>query len=75
MDPSFTPILFIVGSIIGLFLFLYILPINLWFTAQLSGVRISLLNLVLMRLRKVSPSLVTNIFQSVTAGCYFHIRD
>lgn len=50
----------LIGSVIALILFLYIFPINLWFTAQLSGVRISLMNLVLMRLRKVPPSLVVN---------------
>lgn len=60
MESPASLIFIIVGSIIALFLFLYILPINLWFTAQLSGVKINLLNLVLMRLRKVSPSLIVN---------------
>lgn len=61
MEPAdFSPILMIIGAIIALFLLLYILPVNLWFTAQLSGVKVNLLNLVLMRLRKVSPSLVVN---------------
>ncbi len=59
MDPIII-ILFIVGAIVGIALFLYIFPINLWFTTQLSGVNIGLLNLVLMRLRKVPPSLVAN---------------
>jgi len=69
MDPQLTPILFIVGAFVAFFLLLYILPVNLWFTAQLSGVRINLLNLVLMRLRKVSPSLVTNaMITSTKAG-------
>jgi uncharacterized protein YqfA (UPF0365 family) len=69
MEPSIMPIIFIVGAIIAFFLLLYILPINLWFTAQLSGVKINLLNLVLMRLRKVSPSLVTNaMITSTKAG-------
>lgn len=62
-------VMFIVGGVIAIFLFLYLFPINLWFTAQLSGVRISLLNLVLMRLRKVSPSLVVNaMITSTKAG-------
>lgn len=60
MENPASLIFIVVGSIIALFLFLYILPINLWFTAQLSGVKINLLNLVLMRLRKVSPSLIVN---------------
>src|SRR3546814_15087889 len=67
MDPSL--IVIVVCSIIALFVFLYIFPINLWFTAQLSGVKVSLLNLVLMRLRKVPPSLVVNaMITSTKAG-------
>src|SRR3546814_20898143 len=69
MDPSFTPILIIVGAIVAFFVFLYLLPVNLWFTAQLSCVRINLLNLMLMRLRKVPPALVTNaMITSTKAG-------
>lgn len=58
MDPSI--IFMVVGIVVALFILLYFLPVNLWFTAQLSGVRVNLLNLLLMRLRKVSPSLVVN---------------
>ena len=62
-------ILTVVGIIVALFLFLYLLPVNLWFTAQLSGVRVNLLNLLLMRLRKVPPSLVVNaMITSTKAG-------
>ena len=69
MNPEISIILTIVGAVVALFLLLYILPVNLWFTAQLSNVRISLLNLVLMRLRKVPPSLVTNaMITSTKAG-------
>ncbi|QEC53828.1 uncharacterized protein YqfA (UPF0365 family) [Anseongella ginsenosidimutans] len=62
-------ILFIVGGIIAFFLILYIFPVNLWFTALLSGVKVSLINLVLMRLRKVPPALVVNaMITSTKAG-------
>ncbi len=62
-------LLTIIGIVVALFLFLYLLPVNLWFTAQLSGVRVNLLNLLLMRLRKVSPSLVVNaMITSTKAG-------
>ncbi|WP_033564799.1 flotillin-like protein FloA [Sphingobacterium sp. SYP-B4668] len=60
MNPEISLVLFIIGGLIAFFFLLYLLPVNLWFTAQLSNVKISLLNLVLMRLRKVPPSLVTN---------------
>lgn len=69
MDGSINIVFIIVGSFIALILVLYFLPINLWFTAQLSGVRINLLNLVLMRLRRVPPSLVVNaMITSTKAG-------
>lgn len=69
MEAPVSLIFIIVGSIIALFLLLYLLPVNLWFTAQLSGVRINLLNLVLMRLRRVPPSLVVNaLITSTKAG-------
>ncbi len=69
MNPEFSIIFTIIGAIIAFFLLLYLLPVNLWFTAQLSNVKISLLNLVLMRLRKVSPALVTNaMITSTKAG-------
>lgn len=69
MEAPVQLILIIIGSVIGIFILLYLLPLNLWFTAQLSNVKISLLNLVLMRLRKVSPALVTNaMITSTKAG-------
>ena len=69
-------LLVVIGAIVALFIFLYILPVNLWFTAQLSGVRVSLLNLFLMRLRKVSPSLVVNaMITSTKAGLNITSND
>ncbi|MFD1628584.1 flotillin-like protein FloA [Pseudopedobacter beijingensis] len=69
MDGSINIIFIIVGAVIAISLFFYILPVNLWFTAQLSSVRINLLNLVLMRLRRVPPSLVVNaMITSTKAG-------
>lgn len=76
MNSEFGVILTIVGAVIALSVLLYLLPVNLWFTAQLSNVRISLLNLVLMRLRKVSPSLVTNaMITSTKAGLRITTND
>ncbi|MDR3235373.1 MAG: flotillin-like protein FloA [Prevotellaceae bacterium] len=45
-------------SIVGFFILLYFFPITLWFQALISGVRMSLLQLVLMRWRKVPPSTI-----------------
>ncbi|BDD02873.1 flotillin-like protein FloA [Aureibacter tunicatorum] len=57
MFYSFLPIILIV---VLFFVFLYFVPINLWITAIFSGVRVSLLELVAMRIRKVPPSIVVN---------------
>ncbi len=46
------------AAILGLFLLLYIFPVSLWITAIFSGVKISLLELVFMRIRKVPPPLI-----------------
>ncbi|HAJ98951.1 MAG TPA: hypothetical protein DCM62_02890 [Bacteroidales bacterium] len=56
-------------SIIGLWLIFYFIPVGLWFSALVSGVRVSLLQLVLMRWRKVPPSvIVTNLISATKAG-------
>lgn len=62
-------LLVIGGVVFGLFLFLYFIPVNLWVTAVFSGVKISILDLVLMRIRKVPPSIVVNaLITSTKAG-------
>ncbi len=50
----------IVGVIILLYLLLYLIPVGLWFQALVSGVRISLLQLIIMRWRKVPLSVIVN---------------
>jgi len=44
--------------IVVVFTFFYFVPLGLWITAQFSGIRISPLTLVSMRIRRVSPSLM-----------------
>ena len=62
-------ILIIVASIIVFFLFLYFVPVNLWITAVFSGVKVSILDLILMRLRKVPPGIVVNaLINGIKAG-------
>lgn len=65
-------IFLIVASIIGMMIFLYYVPIGLWLSALVSGVRISLVQLVLMRIRKVPPSVIVNAMITATkAGLKF----
>ena len=53
-------IVVIIGALILLWVFLYFIPIGLWFQAQVSGVRISLLQLIIMRWRKVPPGVIVS---------------
>ena len=58
-----------IASIFGLWVIFYFIPVGLWFTALLSGVRISLLQLVFMRWRKVPPQvIVRSMISSTKAG-------
>ena len=56
-------------SLLALWLVFYFIPVGLWFSALVSGVRISLLQLILMRWRKVPPStIVSSMIESTKAG-------
>lgn len=58
-----------IASIIGLWIIFYFIPVGLWFSALLSGVRVSLIQLVFMRWRKVPPSvIVTAMINATKAG-------
>lgn len=48
----------IVGVVVLIWLLFYFVPIGLWFSAFVSGVRMSLVQLFLMRFRKVPPSVI-----------------
>ncbi len=61
-------IFFVIG-IIALLLLFYIIPVNLWFQAAVSGVQVSLLQLIIMRFRKVPPgAIVLAMITSKKAG-------
>lgn len=51
-------LIWVAAAIVGIWLFFYIIPLNLWITALFSGVRVNLINLVFMRVRKVPPALI-----------------
>ena len=76
MDGMIFYIVIIVAALIGLWIILYFIPVGLWFSALVSGVRISLLQLVLMRWRKVPPSvIVTALIEGTKAGLILHRND
>lgn len=67
MEPNVLLILAIgIGAIVGLWIIFYFIPVGLWFTALLSGVRISLIQLVFMRWRKVPPQIIVRSMISAT---------
>lgn len=53
-------IVIVVAVLIGLIIFLYFVPFPLWISALLSGVNVSLIQLVFMRIRKVPPTVIVN---------------
>jgi uncharacterized protein YqfA (UPF0365 family) len=58
--------LLILGITALVFIFLYFVPVNLWITAQFSGVQIGLLELIFMRVRRVPPSIIVNSLITAT---------
>ncbi len=68
MDNAFY-IFIIAFGILFISLFLYYIPVGLWITALVSGVRVSIGQLFAMRLRKVPPTLIVNaLITSTKAG-------
>ena len=65
----YTFVIYLALIIVGFFVILYFFPINLWITAIFSGVKVSLLDLVFMRVRKVPPGvIVQSLITSTKAG-------
>ncbi len=69
MEDSFGMLITGFLSLAGLWIILYFIPIGLWFSALVSGVNISLLQLILMRWRKVPPSVIVRaLIEGTKAG-------
>ena len=65
-----------IASLVGLWIILYFVPIGLWFSALVSGVRISLIQLILMRWRKVPPQVIVGaLIESTKAGLVLNRND
>jgi uncharacterized protein YqfA (UPF0365 family) len=63
--------LIIIGiiSLFGLWVIFYFIPVGLWFNALVSGVNISLIQLIFMRWRKVPPQIIVrNLIAATKAG-------
>ncbi|MGE4290463.1 MAG: flotillin-like protein FloA [Salinivirgaceae bacterium] len=76
MDGIGINVVVIIAIIVGIWFILYVIPIKLWFTAQISGVKISLLQLILMRWRTVPPNrIVKAMIEAHKAGLQGIKRD
>ncbi|WP_423127728.1 flotillin-like FloA family protein [Gaoshiqia sp. Z1-71] len=58
MESYLSNIFLLAGIVVVLLIILYYIPFGLWFTATLSGVRISIMEIILMRFRKTPPALI-----------------
>jgi uncharacterized protein YqfA (UPF0365 family) len=76
MDPNLSWIIIGIVAIIGLWIIFYFIPIGLWFQALVSGVKISLLQLVFMRWRKVPPGVIVRaMIEGTKAGIELSRND
>ena len=68
-EMNFGIMAMVIVCVVFIWIFLYFVPVGMWFTALLSNVRISLIQLVLMRWRKVPPRvIVQSLISSTKAG-------
>jgi len=68
-------VVFIVLAIVALYILFYFIPVGLWFAARLSGIKVSLIQLVFMRWRKVPPGIIVNALISSTKAGLSLTRD
>lgn len=59
-------LIIIFGAIILFFIFLYYVPVGLWIMSIFAGVKVSIIDLIAMRVRKVPPSLIVNSLITAT---------
>lgn len=72
----FAPVALLVGLIVALGIFFYYVPVLLWFSALVSGVHVSLMQLFLMRIRKVPPTVIVQaLIEAHKAGLQNIRRD
>lgn len=74
MDVPFLLILFL--GVVLFFMFLYFVPVGLWITALFAGVKVSIGELIGMRIRKVPPGIIVNSLITATkAGLAVTTRE
>ncbi|MBS1491140.1 MAG: flotillin-like protein FloA [Bacteroidetes bacterium] len=73
---NFAFIFIVFLCIIGFFMFMYFVPVGLWITAVFAGVKVTIGELIGMRIRKVPPSVIVNSLITATkAGLQVTTRE
>lgn len=76
MESSLAFLFIVFISIIGFFMFMYFVPVGLWISAIFSGVKITIGELIGMRIRKVPPGIIVNSLITATkAGLQVTTRE
>ena len=69
-------LLIVFACIVGLFLFFYFIPVGLWITAVFASVKVTIGELIGMRIRKVPPGVIVNSLITATkAGLTITTRE
>ncbi len=74
MELQPASIILIAAAIILIALIIYI-PVGLWFAATLSGVKITILELLFMKWRRVPPELIVKSMIMLTKGGVAYTRE
>ena len=76
MDGGLMFLFLVFLGIIGFFMFLYFVPVGLWITAIFAGVRVTIGELIGMRIRKVPPGIIVNsLITAIKAGLNVTTRE
>ncbi|MFW6303318.1 MAG: flotillin-like FloA family protein, partial [Candidatus Sumerlaeota bacterium] len=68
-DLPWVPILIVAGIVVFLYLFFFLIPIKLWIAAKLTQTPVSIVDMVGMRFRRVSPPMIVNpMINGIQAG-------
>ena len=76
MDSGIMFLFLVFLGIVGFFMFLYFVPVGLWITAIFAGVRVTIGELIGMRIRKVPPGVIVNsLITAIKAGLNVTTRE
>ena len=76
MDGGLMFLFLVFLGIVGFFMFLYFVPVGLWITAVFAGVKVTIGELIGMRIRKVPPGIIVNsLITAIKAGLNVTTRE